>query len=567
LNTNKLIDDYINQQSWRIKENSNMTYSYPGMQAFVLGHVNSQYALHNIYNDKINEAHREAFIHVHDLSGLCNYCLGLDFEMMLHQGLHDEDGPPKHFGSALGQLTNLIFDATQEIAGAIAFNSVDVLIAPYIKKDGLTYREVKQEVQSFVYNINEKSRLGKQAPFVNLQLDVTVPKRLQGMHPSIAGEPMPYTYDECQDYAEWFNRAMFETLLESKRLLPFPVLNIGITPEFNWDNKMAEMMFTAMGKLGQPRVTNFVNGPNDPDAVKMMCCSIRLDMSELIPAVGGSFGSADNSGSMGVVTLNLPRYGYLADGNEDILYGYIDHYCDIAANALACKRAFVEEMHKMDMYPVLKRFIPDFRHFFNTIGTIGLNEMCLNMIGKGIDTQEGYELSERTILYINDKLRQLQMQYKDFYGKGHGLIFNHELTPAEGTTYRFAKHDKERYPDIIRANGDDRDFYTRGCWLPVNKEYHLNEAIAHQEKLQWLYTGGADFNVYLQDQIHDWRAVRSLVRKIVTHSKLPMLTVSPTVAVCPICGKLPDNTDWCTHDLSPEQVESLKAKGVELDES
>ena len=908
IDTGKLIQDYIKQNSWRIKENSNMTYSYPGMQGFVVGHVNSDYALNNIYSETIEKAHREAFIHVHDLSGLCNYCLGLDFEMFLFKGLHDEDGPPKHFSSALGQLANLIFDATQEIAGAIAFNSVDVLIAPYIKKDGLTYREVKQEVQSFVYNINEKSRLGKQSPFLNLQLDVTIPNRLKGRTCMIAGEVMPFTYDDCQDYAEWFNRAIFETLLEAKRLLPFPVLNIGITPEFDWDNKMAEVMFTTMGKLGQPRITNYVNGPNDPDAVKMMCCfdgsqplmlkkygykpdvmsfedaysrfsgnqgipvfhngswskaklvrypgqghqmykvtlankkelmmtenhinvtleglkatqnlgtgdylvmntipceaefdrktfamgvligaylgdgcrterevtlsmnpqkctllkpyleqalndidaqreihsyqnrsgetlriygsevsdfigewvygstaprkhmnldilrtsmdfrkgvlfgisqtdggdrnriyttskklisdieamlttmgiisvideddrvgqevmfpdghvtkknfvlhciryydarckrkhgkiyktinnqigfrvekiekintpewvyccemvdredpyftlpngvithncSIRLDMSELIPAVGGSFGAADNSGSTGVVTLNLPRYGYLAAGDKDILKEYIRMYMQIGADSLARKRRFIEEMHKMGMYPVLARFIEDFSHFFNTIGTIGLNEMCQNFFGsadKGIDSPEGYALSEEIILYVNDVLRELQKIYKDFYVTGKGLIFNHELTPAEGTTYRFAKHDKERHPDIIRANGHDNDFYTRGCWLPVNKDYHLNYAVKHQEKLQWLYTGGADFNIYLNEQIHDWRAVRSLVKKVVTHTKLPMLTVSPTVTVCPVCGKLPDNRDWCVHDLTSEQVSDLKAKGVNIYES
>ena len=570
IDTGKLIQDYIKQNSWRIKENSNMTYSYPGMQGFVVGHVNSDYALNNIYSETIEKAHREAFIHVHDLSGLCNYCLGLDFEMFLFKGLHDEDGPPKHFSSALGQLANLIFDATQEIAGAIAFNSVDVLIAPYIKKDGLTYREVKQEVQSFVYNINEKSRLGKQSPFLNLQLDVTVPNRLKGRTCIIAGEVMPFTYDECQDYAEWFDRALFETLLEAKRLLPFPVLNIGITPEFDWDNKMAEVMFTTMGKLGQPRITNYVNGPNDPDAVKMMCCSIRLDMSELIPAVGGSFGAADNSGSTGVVTLNLPRYGYLAAGDKDILKEYIRMYMQIGADSLARKRRFIEEMHKMGMYPVLARFIEDFSHFFNTIGTIGLNEMCQNFFGstdKGIDSPEGYALSEEIILYVNDVLRELQKSYKDFYGTGKGLIFNHELTPAEGTTYRFAKHDKDRYPDIIRANGHDNDFYTRGCWLPVNKDYHLNYAVKHQEKLQWLYTGGADFNIYLNEPIHDWRAVRSLVKKVVTHTKLPMLTVSPTVTVCPVCGKLPDNRDWCVHDLTSEQVSDFKAKGVNIYES
>lgn len=560
----KLIDQYIEQADWRIKENANMSYSYPGMLGYVVNHATSEYALERIFPKECSDAHKDGFIHLHDLSGLCNYCLGLDFEMFLLQGINDEYGPPKHFSSAIGQMANAIFLISQQIAGAVAFNSVDVLLAPYVKHDGLTYNEVKQLLQSYVCTVNIKGRIGFQSPFLNWQTDKTVPKRLQGRSPVICNEVMNFTYDDCQTQIDWINRAVLEILMEAKGVLAFPVLNVGITKDFNWDDKAAETIFTAMGRVGQPTINNYVNSDYDPDAVKSMCCSLRLDMSKIVKQTGGQFGAADNSGSLMVVTMNMARYGYLSGGNEDILFGYIDYYSDLAFKAMVEKRKFVEARMKDGWYPTLSRFIMDFSHFFNTLGVIGLHEMLLNMGKPGIDTEEGSTFVQKVLDHCNEKLSEFQLEYKDFYGTNHGLLANLELVPGEGVTHRFAKHDLEKYPDIITSNGSGEPYYTRGCWLPADKEYNIMFAAKHQEPLQDKFSGGANFNYYLNEPIHDWKAVRSIVKKLVNNTKLPFISVSPTIAVCPICGQLQDDRDYCQHELTQSQIQELREKGIEV---
>jgi ribonucleoside-triphosphate reductase len=560
-----LIDDYIAKSDWRVNENANMEFSYPGLVGYVSSHSTAEYMLRNIVPHEASQAHRDAFIHIHDLSGMCNYCLGLGLEEFLWMGIDDIDGPPRHFSSAMNQLANLIFLISQQIAGAVAFNTVDVLMAPYIKKDELTYKQIKQVLQEFVYTINVKGRIGYQTPFVNFQLDVTVPNRLNGNNPIIAGEMMDFTYNDLTWEIESFNRALLEVLMESKRVLAFPVINIGITKDFNWDNKLAETIFSAVGKIGQPTFNNYVHGCYDPDSVRSMCCSLRLDMSQIIKQTGGQFGAADNSGSIGVVTLNLPLYGYLSGGDKDILYFYIDKYMSIAFDALIEKRKFIERMMEIGMYPTLHRFVQDFRHFFNTIGIIGLNEMLLNMGRKGIEDKESIEFCLEVLDKINQNMVQFQLEHKDFYGEGHGLLANLELVPGEGCTTRFAKHIKTKYKDFITANGTEHTYLTRGCWLPADKKYALSDAAKHQEILQDKFSGGANFNWYIEEQINDWRSVRSIVKKLINNTSLPFISISPTIYTCPVCGKKESKTEWCEHDLSQEKINELKSRGVEVD--
>jgi ribonucleoside-triphosphate reductase len=563
----KLIDQYIAQSDWRIKENANMNYSYAGMLGYVVSHATSEYALKKIFPSEAADAHKDCYIHIHDLSGLCNYCLGIDFEMFLMKGVTDDYGPPKHFDSALGQMANYVFLVSQQIAGAIAFNSVDILLAPYAKKDELTYKQIKQALQNYVCTVNIKGRIGYQSPFLNWQTDKTVPNRLKGRTPLIAGEEMDFTYDDCQWEIDAINRAVLEIIMEAPSVLAFPVLNVGITKEFNWDDKAAETIFTAMGRVGQPTINNYVNSDYDPDAVKSMCCSLRLDMSKIIKQTGGQFGAADNSGSLIVVTLNLSRYGYLSGGSEDILFGYLDLYSEIAFKAMVEKRKFVEERMKDGWYPAVKRFVDDFSHFFNTLGIIGMNEMLLNMGKGGIETDEGKRFSLQVLDYLNQKISDFQVEYKDFYGPNKGLLANLELVPGEGVTHRFARHDKERFPDIITANNTGDPYYTRGCWLPADQKYNVFFAAKHQEDLQDKFSGGANFQYYLEEPIHDWHSVRSLIKKLVYNTKLPFISLSPTIAVCPICGQLQDGRDYCEHKLSEEQIKDLKERGIEVIDS
>jgi len=905
LDTRKTIDDYLQQSSWRIQENANTAYSYSGMVGYVANYVTSDYALANIYTPEIEEAHRDTMIHLHDLSGgMACYCFGMDLEQLLNRGLDDIDGPPKHFSSALSQMMNLIFLVSQEIAGACAFNSVDTLLAPYAYKDKLTYAQIKQHIQEFIYSINIKGRIGYQSPFHNAQFDITVPKRKQGAYAVVGGEALDVKYDDLHWQMESITRAFLETMMESKRVLTFPIINIGITKDFNWENKLAETIFESIGKTGQPTINNYVNSDYDPDAIKSMCCfdgsqevlvkqygykpvilpfsevydrfhknntlpvfhnggwnkarvikiktnsnkmyrvvtmnnkqllvtdnhlhptldglkrtdelntsdfllsstmeydnpydnksyatgvligaylgdgcqskdgvtfslnhekaaillpyleealqvnkierpihkyikdklvsvrifgtelpnlisqfvegdysyekgimpdvfransifkrgilfgyyntdggnsnriysvserlirdidalcttlgivtslnvdnrtgqtvtfsdghsmthnyplhcirmydlqgkrgydgifriinnqfgirvkeiieipcpeyvycfemadqtepyftlpngiithncSLKLDVKQIIKQVGGQFGAADNSGSIGVVSLNLPLYGYLSGGNPDILYAYIDKYMELAWESLKRKRRFVEDRMANGMYPMLHRFVDDFRHFFNTIGVIGMNEMLLNMGMPNIADSKSKAFCMEVISHMNEVISEFQVRDKDFYGKNQGLIGNVELVPGEGLVHRFAKHLKTKYPDSIVANGTDSMYITRGCWLPANESYPLMFAAKHQEDLQDLFSGGANFQYHLGEPIFDYRATKSIVRKLVINTKLPFISISPVIEVCPVCGRTQTVDGWCEHDLNPFEVQELKNKGIEVKE-
>lgn len=575
MDTIKLIDEYINEADWRIRENANMRFSYPGLVGYVANHAMAEYALTKVYSPDVAAAHNEKRLHLHDLSGLCNYCIGLGLEELLHYGLYDTDGPAEHFDSALGHMMNLIFLLAQQTAGATALNDVDAILAPYIKNDGKTYQEVKQELQKFVYSINVEGRIGFQAPFVNFQLSPTIPGRLKGKRPIIAGVEMDFTYEDCKTQIEWIDKALLEILMEAKRVLPFPVINIGIDENFNWDGKLAELIFTSIGKTGQPTINNYYSSDYDADSVRSMCCSLRLDMSKIIKSAG-QFGSFDNSGSLGVVTLNLPLYGHWA--NQDVspllppkfravtvynrLLEYTDHHLDLAFKALVQKRDFLEKvMMPKKMYPTLQRFLSDFRNFFNTVGVIGMNEMLINMGLPGIETEEGKAFCMEILEHINRRLSDFQVANKDYYGPNQGLIANLELVPGEGVTHRFAKHIQEKFPDAPSAS---KSYLTRGCWLPADQEFTLMFAANHQDDLQNIFSGGANFQWYMGEPINDWRAVRSVFKKLVTKTKLPFISASPAIEVCPVCGRTQTTDGYCDHDLTESQLAALKDRGVEV---
>lgn len=563
LDTNALIDKYVNNDDWRIKENSNTSYAYPGMLGYVLNHITSKYMLDNIYSQEVAEAHKKCLVHIHDLSGMNLYCLGLDYEMVLSKGLNDIDGPPKHFSSALSQTMNTIFLISQLINGAVAFNTFDVLLAPYAKNDKLTYKQLKQTLQEFIHSINIKGRIGWQSPFVNIHLDVTIPKRLQGRCPVIGGETMDFTYDECQDYAEWIGRAILEILADSKSVLTFPVVNIGITKDFNWDNKFSETLFETLGKSGIATINNYVSSDYDPDSVRSMCCSLKLDMRKISKQVGGSFGAADNSGSVGVVTLNLPLYAYLSKGDKGKFHELIDQYVELSVAALNRKREFIEKMLKLNMYPTLHRFIYDFSHFFSTIGVIGLREMCLNFDGNDIDTPEGKAFAEETLTYLNDLISEQQEANSGLYN-GRGIYINLESIPGESTMYRFAKHMKEQYPQMILSGTEDTPRYTRGSWLDNDIPYSLKFAAEHQESLQNLFSGGACF-FYYSDEALSPKAAKSIVRKLVNNTTLPYINITPTIRICPVCSKRLAKDELCEHTLTEDQIEFYRQQGIEME--
>lgn len=565
LDTQKIIDGYIQQSSWRIKENANASYSYSGMVGHVANFATSDYALSHIYSEEMARAHKDTMMHIHDLSGgMACYCLGMDLEQLLNRGLDDIDGPPKHLTSALSQMMNLVFLVSQEIAGACAFNSVDTLLSPYVYKDKLTYHQIKQAVQEFIYSVNVKGRIGYQSPFLNVQFDITVPNRKKDTYAVAGNESLDVKYEDLTWERESIVRAFLETIMESKRVLTFPVMNIGITKDFNWDNKLSDVIFECIGKTGQPTINNYVNGDYDPDAVKSMCCSLRLDIKQVLKQVGGQFGAADNSGSIGVVTLNLPLYGYLSGGDKDILYEYVARYMCLAWESLKCKRRFIEDKMQIGFYPTLHRFVEDFRHFFNTIGVVGMNEMLLNMGKPNISDPESKQFCMELLEYMNDVISQFQERDCDFYGTRQGLIGNVELVPGEGISHRLAKHLRNKYPDAVTSNGTDGEYITRGCWLPADEEYSLMFAAKHQEDLQNLFSGGANFQYHLGEPIYDIKPVKSILRKLITKTKLPFISLSPAIEVCPVCGRVSTLDGWCEHELTEEQIDSLTKQGVEL---
>jgi len=541
LDYKKLVDGYIGtDKDWRVKENSTVTMSLGGLILSNSGAVTANYWLSEVYDPEISEAHRHCFIHLHDLSMLSGYCAGWSLRQLIKEGLGGVEGritsgPAKHLSSLCVQMVNFLGIMQNEWAGAQAFSSFDTYLAPFVKVDHLTYREVKQCIQSFIYGVNTPSRWGTQAPFSNVTLDWTVPEDMIHTPAIVGGKEMDFTYGDCQKEMDMVNKAFLETMIEGDyngRGFQYPIPTYSITKDFDWgDTENNRLLFEMTAKYGTPYFSNFINSDMKPSDVRSMCCRLRLDLRELRKKGGGYFGSGESTGSIGVVTLNLPRYAYLSKSKEDF-YAILDKYMDIAARSLDIKRKVITRLMDQGMYPYTKRYLGTFKNHFSTIGIIGMNEALENMKwwGKGnLTTESGRDFAVEILHHMRSKLSDYQERYD--------ALFNLEATPAESTTYRFAKHDVKDFPDIKTASKNGgAPFYTNSTHLPVGYTDDVFQALELEDPLQVLYTSGTVFHAFLGERLPDWKSAASLVKKIATNFKLPYFTLSPTYSVCPKDG-------------------------------
>ncbi len=552
LNYKDLVDDYLQINDWRVKENSTVTYSVGGLILSNSGAITANYWLSEIYDQEIANAHRNAEIHLHDLSMLTGYCAGWSLKQLIQEGLGGIPGkitsaPAKHLSTLCNQMVNFLGIMQNEWAGAQAFSSFDTYLAPFVKVDNLTQKEVKQCIQCFVYGVNTPSRWGTQAPFSNITLDWTVPKDLENLPAIVGGKEQDFTYGDCKKEMDMVNKAFIEIMIEGDangRGFQYPIPTYSITRDFDWsETKNNKLLFEMTAKYGTPYFSNYINSDMEPSDVRSMCCRLRLDLRELRKKSGGFFGSGESTGSVGVVTINLPRIAYLASDEADF-YKRLDHLMDIAARSLKTKRTVITKLLDAGLYPYTKRYLGSFDNHFSTIGLIGMNEVGLNAkwLRADLTHEETQKFAKDVLNHMRERLSDYQEQYGDLY--------NLEATPAESTTYRFAKHDKQEFPDIITANENGTPYYTNSSHLPVGYTEDIFSALDIQDELQTLYTSGTVFHAFLGEKLPDWKAAANLVRKIAENYKLPYYTMSPTYSVCadhgyltgeqhvcPICGK------------------------------
>ena len=552
LNYKDLVDNYLQINDWRVKENSTVTYSVGGLILSNSGAITANYWLTEIYDQEIANAHRNAEIHLHDLSMLTGYCAGWSLKQLIQEGLGGIPGkitsaPAKHLSTLCNQMVNFLGIMQNEWAGAQAFSSFDTYLAPFVKVDNLTQKEVKQCIQCFVYGVNTPSRWGTQAPFSNITLDWTVPKDLENLPAIVGGKEMDFTYGDCKKEMDMVNKAFIEIMIEGDangRGFQYPIPTYSITKDFDWsETENNKLLFEMTAKYGTPYFSNYINSDMEPSDVRSMCCRLRLDLRELRKKSGGFFGSGESTGSVGVVTINLPRIAYLAKDEADF-YQRLDKLMDIAARSLKTKRTVITKLLDAGLYPYTKRYLGSFDNHFSTIGLIGMNEVGLNAkwLRADLTHPETQQFAKDVLNHMRERLSDYQEQYGDLY--------NLEATPAESTTYRFAKHDKEEFPDIITANENGTPYYTNSSHLPVGYTEDIFSALDIQDELQTLYTSGTVFHAFLGEKLPDWKAAAALVRKIAENYKLPYYTMSPTYSVCadhgylageqftcPICGK------------------------------
>ena len=532
LEVERVVDGYLKQVDWRVRENSNVGYSLSGLMFHISSSVIANYTLDKFYPMEVADAHIGGDFHIHDLGmGICGYCAGWSLAKLLAEGFNGVPGkvaskPPAHLDTALLQMANFIGSLQNEWAGAQAFNSVSTLLAPFVRKDGLSYRQVRQAIQTFVFNLNIASRWGGQSPFTNITLDLTIPEDLAGQHAIVGGEFGENTYADYQKEMEMINRAFIEVMQEGDmrgRPFTFPIPTYSLTEDFNWDDRVSSTLFEMTAKYGLPYFQNFINSDLRPSDVRSMCCHLRLDLGELRRNVtGGLFGSGDSTGSVGVVTINMPRLGYLSK-NEDEFFERLEYMMGLAKNSLEIKRKLVERNIKEGLLPFTKRYLGTLKNHFSTIGLVGMHEACLNLFGQGIETEEGKRFAIRTLRFMLKQIKRFQAET--------GNLYNLEATPAEGTSYRLAKIDKQKYLDIITA-GERVPYYTNSTCLPVNCGIDLIEALEHQEKLQTLYTGGTVFHVFLGESLEEGESCKNLVKKIASNTRLPYFTLTPTYSIC-----------------------------------
>lgn len=561
--SNDIIEDYISSIDWRIKENSNVGFSIGGLILHNSGAITANYWLNNVYTNEIAEAHKNASFHIHDLSMLSGYCAGWSLRQLIEEGLGGipdkvTSKPASHLVTLCNQMVNFLGIMQNEWAGAQAFSSFDTYLAPFIKKDKLTDKEVRQALQSFIFGVNTPSRWGTQAPFSNITLDWVCPEDMREKKVVIGGKEYDFTYGDCQSEMDRLNSIYIDILLEGDangRGFQYPIPTYNITKDFDWEHPNCRKLFEMAGKYGTPYFQNFVNSDLDPSAVRSMCCRLQLDLRELRKRGGGLFGADEFTGSIGVVTINLPQIAYLAIDEEDFFIR-LEKLMNLAKDSLVLKRKKITELTELGLFPYTKKYLHSYRNHFNTIGICGMNEACLNFLDCDISNKEGKFFAEKILDFMREKMIKFQDET--------GSLFNLEATPAESTSYRLAKHDKKNYPDII-TSGIDEPFYTNSSQLPVDFTSDVFEALDHQESLQAKYTGGTVFHAMLGEKISDWTSCKELVKSIAFNYKLPYFTLSPVYSICPIHGYLDGEHQFCPK-CKEEKVEKLQNQILDLEE-
>jgi len=558
LDYKNVVDNYLNVSDWRVKENSTVTYSVGGLILSNSGAITANYWLSEVYDEEIANAHKNCDFHIHDLSMLTGYCAGWSLKQLIQEGLGGVPGkitssPAKHLSTLTNQMVNFLGIMQNEWAGAQAFSSFDTYLAPFVKIDNLSYKEVKQAIQSFVYGVNTPSRWGTQAPFTNITLDWTVPNDLAELNAIVGGEEQDFKYKDCQKEMDMVNKAFIEIMIEGDangRGFQYPIPTYSITKDFDFsETENNKLLFEMTAKYGTPYFSNYINSDMEPSDVRSMCCRLRLDLRELRKKSGGFFGSGESTGSVGVVTINMPRIAYLSK-DENEFFERLTKLMDLAARSLKIKRDVISKLLDEGLYPYTKRYLGTFNNHFSTIGLVGMNEACLNAnwINKDLTEKEAQEFTKKTLNFMREKLSDYQEKYGDLY--------NLEATPAESTSYRLAKKDKALYPDIITASDDDTPYYTNSSHLPVGYTDDLFKALDIQDELQTLYTSGTVFHCFLGERIPDWKACAALVKTIANNYKLPYYTMSPTYSVCRSHGYLTGEVKTCPVCGQPTEIYS-----------
>lgn len=541
------MEEYLDQRDWRVNANANQGYSLGGLILNVAGKVTANYWLSHVYSPQAGQAHRDGDIHIHDLDMLSGYCAGWSLRQLLTEGFNGIPGkveatPPRHMSAAIGQIVNFLGTLQNEWAGAQAFSSFDTYMAPFVRRDRMRYADVKQAMQELIYNLNVPSRWGTQTPFTNLTFDLTCPADLREQIPYIGGEEMPFSYGDLQAEMDMTNRSYMEVMMAGDakgRVFTFPIPTYNITPDFDWNHPNTELLFEMTAKYGLPYFQNFLNSDLEPHMVRSMCCRLQLDLRELLKRGNGLFGSAEQTGSVGVVTVNCARLGYLHAGDESALLGRLDTLLELGRDVLEVKRKVVQRYIDQGLYPYTRRYLGTLRNHFSTLGVNGINEMVRNFSGDAYDlaSPQGHAMAVRLLDHVRARMTEFQ--------ESTGHLYNLEATPAEGTTYRFAREDRKRWPDILQAGTDAQPYYTNSSQLPVGYTDDPFEALAMQEALQSKYTGGTVLHLYMNEAVSSAAACRQLVRRALENFRLPYITVTPTFSICPTHGYLSGRHEFC----------------------
>ena len=557
IDINKTMDGYLAQSDWRVNENANVNFSLGGLILHNSGTITANYWLNNIYSKEVAEAHRTAAFHIHDLSMFSGYCAGWSLRQLIAEGLGGvpdkiTSTPATHLSTLVNQIVNFLGIMQNEWAGAQAFSSFDTYLAPFIRTDKLTEKQVRQCIQSYIYGVNTPSRWGSQAPFTNITLDWVCPDDLKNKKAIVGGKEQDFTYGDCQKEMDMINKVFIELMIEGDadgRGFAYPIPTYNITRDFDWNSENAKLLFTMTAQYGTPNFQNFVNSDLNPSDVRSMCCRLQLDKRELRRRGGGLFGADEFTGSIGVVTINLPQIGYLAK-NETEFFKRLDYLMELAKESLCTKRKVIQKLYDGGLFPYTRRYLKTLVNHFNTIGLCGMNECCLNFLGVDITNPKGKAFAERVLQHMREKMQDYQEETGD--------LFNLEATPAESTSYRLARHDKEQFPDII-TSGTTEPFYTNSSQLPVDYTADVFEALDHQESLQTKYTGGTMFHVFMGEALKDWKSCADLVRTIASKYRIPFFTISPTYSICQIHGYLIGQQFECPK-CKAEKEKALKEK-------